>query len=417
MSNNLKRLIVPSHEELSSVNNNLKCTEPNCDSVFKSSSNLMMHLAQHHKIKRNALSKQNDKAEYACPAEGCKYAVESTKYFSKLRFLKQHYLKCHSQKSFKCQKCSKGFSTLTYLRVHSKACGKKFICSCKWEYTSREALLTHCKRKSHVPVDDENKTDGDKESRENTLVQVCISSPPLRKNPTHLIAAIALSELSTTFIIPKNSHIGVQTVESKHFKKIKNDKKRKSSQETQTVSGCKVSTKTSAETQTSGKLKKKSSEDNRKYSKSTQTNDLMPFLSSVDNESLDYSIFNESSLSNSSLNNDNARKTGSSMWSSESKLDNSNKSFIGMIGPDMFNLKSKIESHSRMGFNHNQTQTDIDSLLQGEAEGTSTIETQTTDDLFVDMYSNICTQTCSDENDLFDFNFVDIETQTAWPDL
>lgn len=466
MSRDAKRVVVPSHEELSGVNNNLSCSEPNCTSVFKSSSNLMMHMVKHHK-KTNTLDKYHPSTRYACPVKECKYSIKSSKYFSKSKHVKQHYLKCHSIKSYVCSRCAKGFPTEAFLKTHTKSCGKKFVCSCRWEYSSRESLMTHCKRKSHVPCGEEAEAsagdgsvsvDGKVQEKsnveENTLLKVCIASPPLAKSPrkpsndftvfpTHYVAAIALSELSTTFIIPKNCHIGVQTVETKQAKKSRSsEKKRKSSQETQTGDSVCKKPKISAETQTSGHLKPKpvcqKVHRSRKRSTETQTKDLMPFLSSVSNESLDGGIFNESSLSNSSITDTRRKPDLPSTMDDDTVWENSHnscakkiksQSYVTTINSQMFDLNNselKIEPHGRTplsSFRHfeklcnNETQTEIDSLFQSESEGTSTTETQTTNDLIEDLYSNMCTQTCSDASDLFDFNFVDIETQTAWPDL
>jgi len=73
-----------------------------------------------------------------------------------------------------------------------------------------------------------------------------------------------------------------------------------------------------------------------------------------------------------------------------------------------------------------ETQTELDSssaffsqCSDGSGEGQftlcSNIETQTTEDIFdALLYSNMCTQTC-DEGLFTDLDFVDIETQTAWP--
>jgi len=378
-------VVVPSPSEFEFFEG-MPCPVPNCSSVFKTWSNRQMHLVQHHN-KAKTLRRNDETQQYACPIKYCKYSLNSNRYFAKFKQVKQHYLKCHGDKKYACTMCEKSFASPTYLSQHAKSCGKQFVCSCGWSYNSRETLITHCKRKSHtLPEDGGN---GKEKMEENTLLQLRIA-PSSTKSPrkpstdftvfpTHYVAAIALSELSTTLIIPKNTHIGVQTIETKLKKTKSLDKKRKNTQETQTAD-CKKP-KISTETQTNRVRRQR---DVSYRAVETQTLDLMPFLSSVRNESFDH----DNSLSNSSINNDSVKPVNQNL--------------------DLFGREVKMERLC-----NNETQTDLDSLFLGDTEGTSSTETQTTQDL----YSNMCTQTCSDASDLFDFSFADIETQTAWPNL
>jgi len=88
---------------------------------------------------------------FHCQYEGCVYSHESKKHFKAHRYLKQHYDKVHAEKKFSCPLCSKGFSTTTLLKSHQNYCGREFKCSCGVVYKSNEALLTHAKRKKHLP--------------------------------------------------------------------------------------------------------------------------------------------------------------------------------------------------------------------------------------------------------------------------
>lgn len=150
MCNILK--ICPEVSELCSVITELKCTEKDCNAILKSSSNLKMHYVKHHL--KSTLPKQNlpegTIMHYYCPEKSCIYNVSATKHFTHKRFLKQHYLKVHAEKLFKCTTCTKAFATHSQQISHAKVCGKIFKCTdCDWKYSSNEALLTHYRRKHH----------------------------------------------------------------------------------------------------------------------------------------------------------------------------------------------------------------------------------------------------------------------------
>lgn len=82
-----------------------------------------------------------------CQIAGCSYAEK--KHFQKRKHLKQHLLKVHAAKKFTCV-CGKAFSTKNFLLAHERQCGKEFKCyECDWLFNSREALLTHARRKNH----------------------------------------------------------------------------------------------------------------------------------------------------------------------------------------------------------------------------------------------------------------------------
>lgn len=142
-----------------------KCTELNCVKEFTNYGNLHMHLIRHHKRgelqntnnEKDAKSAENCIKLYFCPVENCIYHelnTKSQKYFTSLKYIRQHYQKVHAKKSFGCCKCKKMFCTKIQKQSHEINCNgedeKKFICNeCNWHYKSREALLTHAKRKNH----------------------------------------------------------------------------------------------------------------------------------------------------------------------------------------------------------------------------------------------------------------------------
>ncbi|XP_058835805.1 uncharacterized protein LOC131692659 [Topomyia yanbarensis] len=135
----------------------LLCPVNDCSEHFTNVSHLQMHISRRHKLppSRNAVeaySIDEPSKHFHCPEEACVYHVRAsgTKFFNSFRSLKQHYLKMHSEKHFICSRCQKSFATQSLLRAHQTNCGQVFVCKfCDYSYGSREALLTHSKRKNH----------------------------------------------------------------------------------------------------------------------------------------------------------------------------------------------------------------------------------------------------------------------------
>nr|AGM32726.1 uncharacterized protein [Coptotermes formosanus] len=142
--------VCPPPSELCVIKTNIHCPEEGCRSVFKNSGNLDMHLSKHHK-RKDILKKEDEvRCQYHCPVDKCPYNLNSRQFFKRFKYLKQHYLKVHAEKTFQCEKCLKGFSTEAAKHRHLRMCGIKFTCSCNHAYESYEALLTHAKRLSHT---------------------------------------------------------------------------------------------------------------------------------------------------------------------------------------------------------------------------------------------------------------------------
>lgn len=135
-------------------NKRKQCTVPGCTSTFTNLSNLQMHLNKHHRIPINKIVDNKTEVHYFCPVNKCKYNVlenASSSYFKTKKYLRQHFLKVHAVKSVKCSKCTKAFANKTLKVQHERNCGIIFQClDCDWKYTSRECLLTHCRRKGHT---------------------------------------------------------------------------------------------------------------------------------------------------------------------------------------------------------------------------------------------------------------------------
>lgn len=154
MSKNTNILkITPELSELTPSNNKIIiCPELNCESSFQNSSRLNFHLKNHHKkLIKSEKNHKNVIKNFHCPVDNCIYHENSTsKFFTCLKYLKQHYLKVHAEKIIKCYNCEKCFSNENLKANHAKLCGLKFSCNeCGWEYNSKEALQTHGKRKNH----------------------------------------------------------------------------------------------------------------------------------------------------------------------------------------------------------------------------------------------------------------------------
>ncbi|XP_065091956.1 zinc finger X-linked protein ZXDB [Ochlerotatus camptorhynchus] len=135
----------------------LLCQVNGCGEQFSNASHLQMHLTRHHRLQSGgAVGLGNDShvKHFHCPVESCLYHLNASgeKFFTSFRNLKQHFLKVHSVKNFICINCNgqKSFATESLLRAHQTNCGQLFICKiCGYSYGSREALLTHTKRKNH----------------------------------------------------------------------------------------------------------------------------------------------------------------------------------------------------------------------------------------------------------------------------
>ncbi|XP_055531755.1 ATM interactor [Wyeomyia smithii] len=129
------------------------CQISDCGERFTNTSNLQMHLTKHHKLSSSMCnSRDSTKKQFYCPIQCCMYNVLASgiNFFTSFRSLKQHYLKMHCEKHFECNRCPKSFATGSLLRAHQTNCGNEFICKvCSHSYGSREALLTHTRRKNH----------------------------------------------------------------------------------------------------------------------------------------------------------------------------------------------------------------------------------------------------------------------------
>ncbi|XP_015186606.1 PREDICTED: ATM interactor [Polistes dominula] len=140
-------MVCPSAEELSVIKNSICCEQ--CGLLFRNEPRYRLHdLKVHQRKKLGKITKEN--VRYHCPVETCVYAPDSERYFTTMKYLKQHYLKVHAEKTFACTSCAKSFSTEAAKEGHMRICGIEFSCYCSKTYSTYEALLTHAKRSLHT---------------------------------------------------------------------------------------------------------------------------------------------------------------------------------------------------------------------------------------------------------------------------
>ncbi|XP_063441472.1 ATM interactor-like [Mytilus trossulus] len=151
--------ICPPEDSMKDCKTDIKCPIVNCDKVVFSSGSLRMHLTRSHGVsesdsddalKRRIKVDPKVYKEYHCPRNDCLYNINSERHFTNMAGLKQHFLKVHAEKKFKCSKCGYGFGMEKDKKRHESHCGMTFTCtSCQCTYVSVEALRTHCNRTQH----------------------------------------------------------------------------------------------------------------------------------------------------------------------------------------------------------------------------------------------------------------------------
>lgn len=181
--------ITPKIEDLL-PNKRIQCPEPRCLDIFSNIGNLHLHLTRHHKINNNPklqpMEKPNEQPNsvklYFCPIDDCIYnenVQNGGRYFTNMKYIRQHYQKVHIAKIYPCSKCNKSFGTNGQQKAHETNCGKIYQCgSCDCKYTTKEALLTHTKRKQHISIEDMELIKLRKEEIENVPK---IRLPPFKK--------------------------------------------------------------------------------------------------------------------------------------------------------------------------------------------------------------------------------------------
>ncbi|XP_053996688.1 uncharacterized protein LOC128886120 [Hylaeus anthracinus] len=211
--------VCPSAEELGVITNNVKCDK--CGLVFQNEPRYRLHdLKVHQRKNLDKAIKEN--VQFHCPVKSCIYAPKAERHFSSMKYLKQHYLKVHAEKTYACTHCEKSFSTEAAKEGHMRVCGIEFTCSCSKTYNSYEALLTHAKRSLHT-VNDKYKSSLRRPSSKTMHVIL----PSSRTGRNKLITILPINQNERKILnctgnsVEKiTSDIGVQTDDYKKNKRI-----------------------------------------------------------------------------------------------------------------------------------------------------------------------------------------------------
>jgi hypothetical protein len=369
--------VYPTIEELSRINKNIGC--PECSAIFNSESNLNLHLAKTHK-KTSLLQANSTNKIYHCPVISCNY--NNSAHFKQLRFLKQHYLKVHSEKNFTCSLCKQGFSTESYRNRHTEYCNIIFkCCDCDMFYTCYETLKTHCRRKRHNILE--------KAAYKMYTANTVLKSPKSDES---------LSSNKMRLLLPKPSEsMGMIVITDTSEQSCQTENQNQNSRETQTLLASRIPQFT-VETQTIGDyFTRKPDSLNNLKSIRTQTNIADPKSVSCNTsfnlDDLELNIMNDVQRNSSS--------TQTTIYKESEYIYSASTSTHDSIHTDTSDLLT--DTFDSNFFNCNmETQTDFifnDELFK-----------------YCDDYTNMWTQTCEDLL-LREIGLNDTHTQTVLDDV
>ncbi|XP_015119891.1 uncharacterized protein LOC107043094 [Diachasma alloeum] len=447
----LVKMVCPSAEELSVIVNNVKCIQ--CGSMFKNEPRLRLHDLKVHQ-RKNLDKTVKECVRYHCPEPSCVYSPESARYFSTMKYLKQHYLKVHAAKRYPCTQCDKSFSTEAAAIAHTRVCGLEFTCTCLKNFNSYEALLTHAKRQSHS-VDEKYKNIVKRQAPKPSPIPT-IHLVPVLKKPISILPYTPPQPLESP--LPSTSNAETQTDDllrrvRRTLTPSKSSRRRESRQTQTHVLSKDRKTRKTVETQTTPSIRessKKSSSGKKSrrnlHVKNDFTNvNLFPNsplnlqhdvaiqdfweerntlgtqtspgknLLDVFNDSVTQTTFYHENPAMENVFKDRISSAGASysrlFYPSTSRLSRSDPMLMEETFGDRF---SSIETQTEKPYPQSIFDADTGNLLSS-----SNTETQTTehfDNIEQLLYSNMCTQTC---NDILssELGLSDIQTQTAWPEL
>lgn len=374
----------PSAKELLEATQ-VECNQQNCNKVFNNYGNLYLHLRKHHKLEIKDTTKSPVRQQFYCPELPCKYNIISNNgkvFFISKKYLRQHYLKVHATKSIKCKTCEKSFASETLKNVHQSSCGQEFKCfNCDWKYQSREALLTHCRRKGHAS------------NKPPHRIEVTIQVPDSITEEKRIVSGKYKN------IAPKKTSSEVQTPWI--FQSTKNSK---ICQMTQTKRKDKPS---AAESKSQGSNTKKFLDTwNKRVNPSTTSTATSPPTTKNTFRNLDFfdtesnNLITSSSQTDRNLNNLNFVEDSLMYFGSET------------FQADLCHIETQTEFNQFFHTNTTTTSVSDTSAPNLEAVCATTIATQATDHLDQMLYSHMHTQTCDEI--LSDLGWTDIQTQTNW---
>ncbi|XP_011310723.1 uncharacterized protein Asciz [Fopius arisanus] len=464
-SNSLRlvKMVCPSREELSVIVNNVKCNE--CGLVFKNEPRLKLHDLKVHQ-KKNLNKTVKECIRYHCPEPSCVYSSDSPRFFSTMKYLKQHYLKVHATKKYPCTQCDKSFSTEAATAAHMRVCGTEFTCMCFKKFCTYEALLTHAKRNGHS-VDEKYRNSGKRQAPKAPLSFGFLQ--PIKK-------PISILPYKPQFTLESNSPntSNAETQTDDILRRVRRtltpskSRKRRESRQTQTTTNTlsrEKKPKKTVETQTTPSVRESARKSSRKSRRDLQeTNDftnvnLFPNLNLQHDEApitskyyrggIDVGIqdfweerntlgtqtspgknlldvFNDSVTQTNFYDHEN--QTMENVFKTEDRISSPGGSYSRIFYPSTSGLSRSdpMLTEETFGdrFSSIETQTEKpypQSIFDdtGNLLSSSNTETQTTehfDNIAQLLYNNMCTQTC---NDILssELGLSDIQTQTAWPEL
>ncbi|XP_047978886.1 protein indeterminate-domain 12-like, partial [Salvia hispanica] len=116
-----------------------------CNKGFQRDQNLQLHRKGHNlpwKLKQRS-TKEARKRAYVCPEPSCLYHHPS-RALGDLTGIKKHYCRKHSEKKWKCEKCSKIYAVQSDWKAHSKNCGtREYRCDCGTLFSRKDSFITH----------------------------------------------------------------------------------------------------------------------------------------------------------------------------------------------------------------------------------------------------------------------------------
>lgn len=313
-------------------------------------------MLKHHNIDTRVA---NSKAtvRFFCPEDNCKYnenVQTNAKSFTSKKYLKQHFMKVHATKNIPCSRCDKIFSSSVFKDAHESSCGQQFSCTeCNWTYKSKEALMTHCRRKNHPyarPI--ENCREPIVASITSKLVEIAPKSSSGKVADTVAEGVLCRKSQSTqTFPVDNDKNF------LEHWNKLATEPSTDKDSKL-----CKAKTKCVKSEQTS-----------------TTTNKSFRNLDIFDTESSTLMTMSSYAQTDKNLNNLNYVEDDS----------------LSYFGSENFHC-------------HIETQTEYRLFQENITEST------TSDHLDQMLYSNMHTQTCDEI--LSELGLADIQTQTNWPE-
>ncbi|KAL5075147.1 hypothetical protein RYX36_014131 [Vicia faba] len=116
-----------------------------CNKGFQRDQNLQLHRRGHNlpwKLKQRTTSEIIKKV-YVCPEPSCVHH-NPVRALGDLTGIKKHFCRKHSEKKWKCDKCSKKYAVQSDWKAHSKICGtREYKCDCGTIFSRRDSFITH----------------------------------------------------------------------------------------------------------------------------------------------------------------------------------------------------------------------------------------------------------------------------------